>query len=350
MLTSSELYRYVADTSRRDLTGLAVGIVYGPMSEEDRVYIHGAPRDEWSLTALTDALRSRGALPVHLDPTDDDFLARVTDADVLLMNCHGPYGEDGRLQGTLDYLGVPYTCSGVLPSAVGMDKVVSKAVFTTLGVLTPRSLPLTDHEPASPDDLGFPVMLKAVDGGSSVGITLIHRQEELDRERVALEGRGFRRLFLEEYVPGRSVTISVLGTPDGPCALPALECAIDAPFYDESAKLGSGEAPQVDYRWPSDLPEQALTAMADGACTVFEFLQCRGAIRVDFLVDDSGQPWALEVNTVPGLQRKSNLPEAARLAGIGYEDLVAYLVLEAVDRREASTPPWHAGEEVYLGA
>lgn len=170
-----------------DITRLTVGVVYGPMSEEDRLYMAQAPRAEWSLTALVQALEFRGARARHLDPTEASFATRVTEVDVALLNCHGPYGEDGRLQGLLDFLGVPYTSCGVLGSAVGMDKMVSKAVFAALGIATPPAVNLSSPEPTDDAGIGYPAMLKAVDGGSSVGIAFVHRPDDVARERVVLE-------------------------------------------------------------------------------------------------------------------------------------------------------------------
>lgn len=331
---------FVDQSRNEQLIGKTVGIVYGAMSEEDRLYIKHAPRSEWSLTALTAALERLGSRPRHLDPTSQGFLDSVANVDVLLLNCHGPYGEDGRLQGLLDYLGVPYTSCGVLASAVGLDKVVSKAVFRSLGIPTPTSTLLSAGKTL--DDVSFPAMLKAVDGGSSVGVALVHGPADLLLEERRMRDRGFTRLFLEQFVPGRSVTISVLATPTGPRALPALESMFDAAFYDERSKLGSDGDSGVAYRWPGDLPVATLRAMDQAAVDLYEFLECRGAIRVDFIVDANGQHWALEINTIPGLQEKSNLPEAARLAGIAYDDLVAHLVLEAIDRTDAWSRPWAA--------
>lgn len=331
-----------------DISGLKVGVVYGPMSEEDRVYMTQAPRAEWSLTALVEALESRGAQPEHLDPTEASFTTRVAAVDVALLNCHGPYGEDGRLQGLLDFLGVPYTSCGVLGSAVGMDKMVSKAVFTVLGIATPPAVALTPIEATDDAAIGYPAMLKAVDGGSSVGIAFVHRPSDVARERAALERRGFDRLFLERFVPGRAITVSVLGTAQGLRALPALECVFDAPFYDEDAKLGGSGSSEVEYRWPGDLPPTTLHTMSEQALAVHAFLRCRGAIRVDFMVDADAKPWALEVNTIPGLQRKSNLPKAAELAGISYEELVAHVVAEAASRRDAVRPPWLVDRQVVV--
>jgi len=332
--------------SRRGLRGLRVGVVSGPMSEDKWTFVEDAPSSECSLVALTEALDHMGALSIHLDPSEPCFVDKVRETDVLLLNCHGRCGADGRLHGLLDFLGVAYTSCGRLASAVGMDRLVSKAVFEGLGLLTPRGITLGYASSPPVSTFGFPALLKTVDRGSGVGSCLVRNLEELDHEEALLSARGFERLFLEQLVPGRSITISVLQTPIGPRALPALECVKNASIRDEGLTLRGAGAGEATYRWPGDLPVNTLAAMAEGSCEVFTFLQCRGILRLGFIVDAANVPWALEINTDPGLDRKGEVPLAAQLAGISYEDLVAHLVFEAVARRGGFPPAWADSLEV----
>jgi D-alanine-D-alanine ligase len=272
----------------------------------------------------------------HLDPTASDFPERVRAFDVAFVNVHGPYGEDGRLQGLLDYLHVPYTSSGVLAGSVGMDKLASKAVFRHLGMVTPCSSGRLADVPNA--DFPLPAMLKAVDGGSSVGLCLVETQEQLAETGVLFAQRGFHRCFLEEFVDGRAMTVSVLGTAAGPMALPPLEFITEAAYYDEATKLGGDQAPSVEYRVPDDLEPSTLKTMTSGAEAVYEFLDCRGAIRLDYIIDAAGSAFALEVNTVPGLQRHSNLPAACERVGISYETLIVTLLVDALANRASA--PW----------
>ena len=324
---------------RRDLRGLRVGVVSGPMCEERRTWVENSPRSAWSLTALTEALDNLGARSSHLDPSEHCFVDKVRETDVLLLDCHGRYGDDGRLHGLLDFLGVAYTSCGPVASAVGMDRLVSKAVFEGLGLLTPRGITLGYASSPPVSTFGFPALLKTVDRGGGVGSCLVRNPEELDHEEALLSARGFERLFLEQLVPGRSITISILQTPIGPRALPALECLANAPFRDEGFTLREAGS-EGNYREPRDLPANTLAAMAEGSCEVFTFLQCRGILRVGFIVDAENVPWALEINTAPGLHRKGEVPLAAQLAGMSYEDLVTHLVFEAVARRGEFPPTW----------
>ncbi len=317
-----------------------IAVVYGPVSEEDSLYIRSVPREKWSLAGILGALEGLGLHAEHVDPTDTDFIERIRLFDVAFLNVHGPYGEDGRLQGLLDYLSIPYTSSGVLAGSIGMDKLASKAVFSYLGIPVPRAVPVPRSRAAEvPSDFSFPAMLKAVDGGSSVGMALVGAAADLPHEAEVLNSRGFNRLFLEEYIHGRAVTVSVMATESGPTALPPLEFVTESEYYDESTKLGGSGAPHVEYRVP-DLPPHELKDLTEKSKAVYEFLACRGAVRIDYMIDNQGVAYALEVNTIPGLQDQSNLPVSCRLEGITYPELITSLLVNAVEN--AAPAPWTA--------
>lgn len=314
-------------------------MVYGAVSEEDGLYIRNVPREKWSLVAILDALSSLGLHAEHVDPTRDDFAEYIQLFDVAFLNVHGPYGEDGRIQGLLDYLSIPYTSSGVLASSIGMDKLASKAVFAYLGIPVPRGVPIIrSGDVQIPTDFLFPAMLKAVDGGSSVGMALINNPADMSREIDALHGRGFKRLFLEEFIQGRSVTVSAFESTEGLTVLPPLEFITESDFYDESTKLGGSGAPRVEYRVPDDLLPHVLKELSEWTESVYEFLGCRGAIRVDYMIDENDTAYALEVNTIPGLQEHSNLPVSCGFEGISYQGLIATLLFAAIESAEPA--PW----------
>lgn len=317
--------------ARDRLQGLTVGIVYGPTSREDALYMSEVPPAEWSLTLVRDTLTAEGVPAVHLDPTAHDFVARLMDVDLVFVNAHGPFGEDGRLQGLLDFLGLPYTFSGVSASAIGMDKLVTKAVFRELGIPTPKSshLLMSDDDPREVVP-GWPLMVKAVDGGSSLGLRMVSTPDELVTAVDELRRDGFGRLFLEEFIVGRPVTLSVITNGTTRVCLPPLEALVgDRDFYDADAKLQGNSADESAYRIPDDLPRATLDVMEDAALGFGGFTGARGAYRVDFIVSD-GLPYALEANTVPGLQRGSNLPAAAAEAGLSYADMLLLVCHDAL--------------------
>lgn len=315
-------------TGLRALRRLRIAVIYGAVSEEDGLYIRSLPREEWSLTAIMSTLADCGLRAEHVDPTAANFPEKIRTYDVAYVNVHGPHGEDGRLQGLLDYLRVPYTSSGVLAGSVGMDKLVCKAVFQSLDIRTPWDAGLITAQTIT--RFVLPAMLKASDGGSSVGIRMVETPEEIAEAIAEFEQRGLRRFFLEEFIHGRTITVSVIASPEGPVVLPPLETVTDTAYYDETAKLSGHHNASVSFQVPDDLKPDTVDAMATAAETVYTFLDCRGAIRVDFIVNDDGIPFALEINTIPGVQRHGNLPVVCEHVGISYQELIVGLLVEAL--------------------
>lgn len=319
----------------RHLQALRIAIVYGALSTEDAVYMDAIPPEEWSAASIEQVLVDLGIESVRLDPCRPDFIDQVRECDIVFLNVHGPFGEDGRIQGLLEFLGVPYTCSSVLASSIGMDKLVSKSVFAHLDIPTPSSVAVdaTTGEHGLP--IHFPAMLKAVDGGSSIGIAMVASSEAVRTSTASMTARGFSRLFLEQHVTGRIVTSSAIHVPRrGLIVLPPLEAVPRAAYYDEESKLAGSEC---DYRLLDATETRTVDALRLYTEKVYHFLGCRGAIRVDFIVDDLQTPWALEINTIPGLQEGSNLPVAARMAGMNYSDIIVLLLVDALHRHRPPT-------------
>lgn len=299
------------------------------------------PPDQWSATSIEEALGQLGIITRRLDPCGARFIEQVQACDVVFLNVHGPFGEDGRIQGLLDFLGVPYTCSSVLASSIGMDKLVTKTIFSQLDVPTPASVPILPGGPHDNLPIAYPAMLKSVDGGSSIGIELVSSPEALQASISRLTARGFSRLFIEEFVPGRIVTSSAIHVPErGVMVLPPLEAVPPAAYYDEATKLAGSVC---DYRLLDGDEVRVTDVLRTYTERIFAFLECRGAIRVDFILDELQIPWALEINTIPGLQRDSNLPVAARLAGIEYADILVLLLADALHRHHP--PSWMSTDD-----
>ena len=252
------------------------------------------------------------------------------DVDMVFVALHGGDGENGTLQALLDLARVPYTGSGVLASALAMDKAISKRIFVYEAVPTPdwaeRWAPEDPAQPWSPEltdeELerlgGFPVIVKPNDQGSTVGITVAASRAEL---KAALHtARRFGRLALiERYIPGREVTVSVLEDR----ALPVVEIIPEGGFYDYEHKYTAG---QSRYECPAKLPPETTERLLSLGLLACRALRTRGIARVDFRLDEEGTPFCLEVNTVPGLTETSLVPKAAAAAGMSYEDLVRAIV------------------------
>lgn len=229
---------------------------------------------------------------------------------------HGRGGEDGVLQGALESLGIPYTGSGVLASALAMDKLRTKLVWIGAGIPTPRWLVLQNRKDLerSAELLGFPVIVKPAAEGSSIGMSRAENPEEL----AAAWGAASQfdcEVFAEQWIDGAEYTAAMLG--DQP--LPLIRLETPHVFYDFDAKYC---ADTTRYHCPSGLPESTETAVQELAVSACRSLGVSGWGRVDLLIDKSGQPTLIEVNTVPGMTDHSLVPMAARAAGIGFDDLV----------------------------
>src|ERR1022692_442790 len=326
---------------RAELAGLRarrIAVVHGGLSAEDRLNAERFPVEEWSLTPIMQTMRQLGLTAVHLDPTSDRFVDAVREHDLVFLNVHGPYGEDGRIQGLLDYLQLAYTTSGVLAGCVGADKLMTKAVCARLSIRTPADRSI---DPVVEDDLAvrFPAMLKASAGGTSLGVVLVEDEHAVRGALVELRLLGYARCFLEEYVRGRSLTIGLLDLPGGTMVLPPLEAVARRPFYDRATKFSLGADSAVRFHVPEDLPAEVVKEMAGFALRLFRHLGCRGAARVDFVVaGDTHRPHLLEINTVPGFHPRGNLALAAAAAGLDHQDLVLALLAEAAGR--SNPPPW----------
>jgi D-alanine-D-alanine ligase len=253
--------------------------------------------------------------------------------DVVILALHGTWGEDGRIQGLLDTIGIPYTGSGVLASALAMDKVMAKKILASEGIDVPRGVVVTS---ATGDDLaqarsvGLPVFVKPVASGSSVGAAIVTSAEQLAPAIVdAL--RFDERALVEELLGGTELTVAVIGN-DDLTPLPVIEIVTKREFFDYTAKYSAGESEEIV---PARIPDDVARRAQDIAVRAHRALGCRGMSRTDLMW--SGDRMAtLEVNTIPGMTANSLLPKAARAAGIQFGDLLARFVdwaLEDARRR-----------------
>ena len=260
-------------------------------------------------------------------------MANEEPIDVVLIALHGTWGEDGRIQGLLDTLGLPYTGSGVLASALAMDKEVAKQVLASAGIDVPAGVVVRgadQAELAAAAAVGMPAFVKPVASGSSVGATIVAQPAQLEKAiRDAL--RYDDRVLVEELIKGRELTVAVIGN-DELQALPVIEIKTKRAFFDYSAKYDAGESEEI---CPADIPADVAKRAQDIALRAHVALRCRGMSRTDLIW--AGQRMAaLEVNTIPGMTANSLLPKAARAAGIAFGDLLGRLVdwsLEDARRR-----------------
>lgn len=265
--------------------------------------------------AVLAALKRRSVDAHAFDPRETS-LPKLVEFDRVWIALHGPGGEDGTLQGALEYLGVPYTGSGVMGSAIGMDKLRTKRLAHAIGVATADYVVLRgaqDLELAI-ERLGIPMIVKPATQGSSVGMSKVEKAADLPAAYEAA-AKIEDSVFAEPWITGKEYTVAVLQGQ----ALPSIRIETPKKFYDYEAKYFRDD---TRYLCPSGLSDAAEAEMRELALKGFRTLGCRGWARVDFLLDAAGRPYLLEANTAPGMTDHSLVPMAARHAGIEFEQLV----------------------------
>jgi D-alanine-D-alanine ligase len=303
-----------------------IGVLMGGLSGEREISLRSGEN-------CLRALLSRGYRAVRIDAVRD-VAQRIDEAgvEVAFLALHGRYGEDGTIQGLLEMMGVPYTGSGVLASALGMNKIAAKKVVRESGLPTPDYCEIGMDEPASAvatrieAELGLPVMLKPVEEGSSLGVFKCKQADDL-RAGVERGRTEFGTMFAERFVAGCEITAGVLERGGRRDALPILELVPKNEFYDFEAKYTEG---MTEFVLPARLAPAVYSEAQRVAVAAFEAIGCRGYARVDMMVDHTGVPWFVELNTLPGMTELSDLPAQALAAGISYEDLVETILLTAV--------------------
>jgi D-alanine-D-alanine ligase len=243
--------------------------------------------------------------------------------DVVFIALHGPHGEDGSVQGLLDLLGLPYTGSGVLASALAMDKAMCKRVLRGEGIPTPWSLAVTSV-PECPEELPVPLVAKPNAQGSSFGMSIIHAHREV-AAAVDLALQFDSVCLLEEFITGTEITVSVLGNGDA-VALPVIEIIPKAEFYDFDSKYQAGGSTHII---PARISDAAAAKAREYALRCHSALGCRGMSRTDMIVNGDDAV-VLEVNTIPGMTPTSLLPDAARAAGISFSEVLDRLIASAL--------------------
>lgn len=240
-------------------------------------------------------------------------------ADIVFLGLHGANGEDGRIQAAFDLLGIPYTGTGYLSSALAMDKAISKQFFRSAGIPTPAGITLKNGEQPAPGSVPFPCMVKTVCGGSSVGTYRVEKEEELPKALTDAYSFG-DDVIVEQFISGREFSVGVI---DGK-ALPIIEIAPLTGFYDYKNKYQPGSTIET---CPADLPEELTKEMQHYAEMVFEALGMRSYARMDFMMDERDHAiYCLEANTLPGMTPTSLLPQEAAAIGMSFEELCERLI------------------------
>lgn len=308
---------------------MRIAVLQGGRSAEREVSLRSGRQ-------VAHALTQRGHDVEQID-LDREAWDRLRDGgyDCVFIALHGRLGEDGTVQGMLELLGLPYIGSGVLASALCIDKTRANDLLRSQGLMIP------DFEEFEGDDVdelteryGLPVVVKPVREGSTIGLT-IARDVDAVASGLVLARRYDSRVLVQRFIAGAEITVGVLATPEI-CVLPTLEITYENETYDYDAKYTEGRSHHII---PARIPEPARRAATDAAARAFRALGCEGMARVDFIISPDCTPWLLEVNTVPGLTELSLLPDAARAAGIPFDELCDRLVQHGIERRNRSIGP-----------
>ncbi len=300
----------------QNLKGKRIGVLMGGLS----------PEREVSLTtgqAVFKAIQKNGLEAVALD-VDRDIALNLKNnrIDIAFIALHGTYGEDGTIQGILEYAKIPYTGSGVLGSAIAYDKVKSKEIFKFNNIPSADYQVFNRNQKNIPDrTLDLPVVVKPSTQGSSIGISIVKEESEWQKA-LELAFKYSEEVLVEKFIEGRLLAIGM----NGEQPFPIVHIKPKSEFYDYESKYTEGK---TDYVCPAELSAKEISRCEDVAIQVVRALKSRGIPRVDVILDDKGTPWVLEINTIPGMTPISLLPMAAKQAGMNFDELVMEILATA---------------------
>ncbi|MCK4401620.1 D-alanine--D-alanine ligase [bacterium] len=276
------------------------------------------------LKALKEAQLNATAFDVNRDLPDRLIKNKI---NLVFIALHGKPGEDGTIQGMLDILNIPYTGSGVLASALSMDKIASKRLFQIAGIPTPEFRVISKDKLYIANSLkNFPVVVKPSTEGSTIGISIVRKEDEF-KKAMEIAFRYDDNVICEKYIDGKEITVGILEEK----ALPVIEIIPKSGFYDFNAKYGKKS---TDFVVPAELVKEKISQIKQIAFKAHKVLGCYGMSRVDMKLDCKLNPYVLEINTIPGLTETSLLPKAAQAAGISFRELCLILLDLAIKKHE----------------
>lgn len=287
---------------------MRVVVLMGGKSQEREISLRSGE-------AVLNAIRELGYEAIALD-IDGELCTKLLELrpDKVFIALHGTYGEDGRIQGFLDILGIPYVGSGVLGSAVAMDKDITKKILTFHGIPVPKWMSVRSGESINWNT--FPAVVKPADQGSSVGLFLVRERHELEKaidEVLSISEKA----LIEEYIKGRDVTVGILKDE----ALPPIEVRSKKGLYDYESKYTKGMSEYIFLE-----EEELAKKLQDLALAVHRCLELKDISRIDFRVSEDGKPYVLEANTIPGMTELSLFPMACRKKGIDFKEMIHMLL------------------------
>lgn len=265
--------------------------------------------------AIHESLKKQGYQVVAIDTKTKPIASLVAEEPgAAIIALHGRYGEDGTIQGVLETMEIPYSGSGILASAICMDKIITKELVTSLGITVPESQVVSNVSETESFHLSLPVIIKPNREGSTLGMTIVRNNKGLmDAIDLALQYDG--KVLIEKYIAGAEVTVGLINGK----SLPVLEVVPRSGFYDFDAKYTKG---MTEYIVPARIPEAIADQLQQESETIFHHLELSGIVRVDYIIDKNQTPYFLEVNTIPGMTETSLIPKAAEKAGLSFDQVV----------------------------
>ncbi len=277
-------------------------------------------------TAVAEALKEKGYEVVTLD-IQKETIGKIQEInpDVVFLALHGKYGEDGCIQGMLEWMGYPYTGPGVASSAICMDKILTKRILVNHNIPTPKFMEFKSFDKGMKDiileNFSLPVVLKAACQGSSIGVSIVGSEAQLEKEIEEILKYG-DSLLVEEYVEGTELTVPIIGN-ENYRALPIIEITSENEFYDYESKYTQGMCQHII---PARIDDNTYKAVEKAALQAYDATGCKGFSRVDVIIDKAGNPYVIEINTIPGMTSMSLFPDSARYAGIEFPELLDEIV------------------------
>jgi D-alanine-D-alanine ligase len=313
---------------RQKRKDIIIGVLAGGISSERDISIKTGSN-------ILDSLRRSGYSAVLIDPREEDFIDRIKKISIAFLALHGRYGEDGTVQGLLELLKIPYTGSGVLSSALVMDKILSKKIMSKEGFPTPAFLEVDAGDPLKKimqidgeisGGMGYPVVIKPNAEGSTIGISRASGIEELEAG-IRLASQYDCKVMIEKYIKGRELTAGVIGMGRRLRVLPVIEIKPISGFFDYESKYTKN---LTEYIVPAEIDKAITDRVMDLALRCHLNFGCCGISRTDFILDKENVPYILEINTMPGMTSTSLVPMAAGAAGIDFDRLVE-IILDCAD-------------------
>jgi D-alanine-D-alanine ligase len=316
-----------------DLKKKKIGVLMGGLSAEREVSLRSGYNVYQALLR-----KNYRAIQIQLDSTDE-IVPSLSKVDLVFSCLHGGIGEDGTLHALFDILGFPYVGSGVLACALAMNKLQTKRIFNSQGL---RTAPWVEYQNEAWDEwrsrvleeIGLPCVVKPVAEGSSLGVHIIRDEAKLLAACQATQEQ-YKNFFVEKFITGTEITAGILRIAGEDRALPLIELRPKREFYDYVAKYTPG---MTEFIVPAAIDEKKREQIQEMCLRAHQALGCFGFSRVDLMLAEAGEPYLLEVNTLPGMTDTSDLPMAAKALGIDFDDLVEKMLYTAVERTNASIP------------